>query len=270
MAIKVTETLPLHSCRYSRHFIILPVCSWLIPGRCNWSNCFMTSEYISRYFCFKEQQSIFVTPRSLGTRRVVSRLGPSWPLEFHADIFLPGHKEMKGLRTWRNLSETTAPLAIRPKTRGLSSAECREEEKKRERKASLKKTAQQNVVTTMKRVVSLSTTVLSDVAFAVHSSSFICLSSWWETSLWPQQLPAHFVFSVNAKNNSISFPSRSFWRLPFYYLGQIQFDTTWWIPTYLSPLMGLLTSSSKVTVRSPNVLFLTHVLCILLSLGLFL
>lgn len=40
---------------------------------------------------------------------------------------------MKGLRTWRNLSETTAPLEIEPKTRELSWGECREGKKERER-----------------------------------------------------------------------------------------------------------------------------------------
>lgn len=52
---------------------------------------------------------------------------------------------MKGLRTWRNLSETTAPQEISPKTRGLSWGECREVQKKKEKKKqrerhSLKKT----------------------------------------------------------------------------------------------------------------------------------
>lgn len=51
-------------------------------------------------------------------------------LSFMRIYFLPGHKEMKGLRTWRNLSETTAPLEIRPKTRELSWGECKEEKKK--------------------------------------------------------------------------------------------------------------------------------------------
>lgn len=54
-------------------------------------------------------------------------------LSFMRIYFWPGHKEMKGLRTWRNLSETTAPLEIEPKTRELSWGECREGKKERER-----------------------------------------------------------------------------------------------------------------------------------------
>lgn len=115
-------------------------------------------------------------------------LAPVGLLSFMRIYFLLGHKEMKGLRTGRNLSETTAPLEIRPKTRELSWWECREE-KKREG-ASLKKT--KGPVSPAERGDNSEACLLSlcstPLAFALHSSQVICLYSWWETSLWPQQL----------------------------------------------------------------------------------
>lgn len=106
-------------------------------------------------------------------------------LSFMRIYFLPGHKEMKGLRTWRNLSETTAPLEIRPKTRELSWEECREEKKKR--KASLRKTKGPDSTTELlshRRGASNDVGLFSfcqcsffmfytPLAFALHSSSVI-------------------------------------------------------------------------------------------------
>lgn len=90
---------------------------------------------------------------------------------------------MKGLRTWRNLSETTAPLEISPKTRGLSWGECREVQKKkktREKDIHWRRQkvppAQQKVVATIKSLIFLSPTVLFYVLYSSNlcSSIFFC------------------------------------------------------------------------------------------------
>lgn len=244
MAIKVTVTLPLHSCQFLRHFLTLSA-SCLIPGKYNGSSCFTSSEYITRYLDFKAKQSNSVSPRCLGKRRV-----SSWPQSASwvsgGYIFLPGHKEMKGLRTWRNLSETTAPLEIRPKTRELRWGECRD---KRQKVPSAQQTWWQQW--------SVSFPFLPLFFFHVLYSSRLC-SSLFSSHLFvflmgnqPVTSAAshphvHFVSPVYVQTNSIALSLFSKFTF-FHYLGQIQFKMTRWLPKYLSPAV---TSSSIIWISN--------------------
>lgn len=74
----------------------------LIKNKPNW---------FYQFYFFLEKLSLFFYSHKLLERSLSSSpiLAPVGLLSFMRIYFLPGHKEMEGLRTLRNLSETTAP-----------------------------------------------------------------------------------------------------------------------------------------------------------------